>query len=100
LPRSPLLELALVLVRLDHSASVIVNANHGVMWTAAKFRVAGFKPLFEKINVRLIAYSGLLHGLVEIVRSRECFCLIDIFHREKQQHFIWILGVAEKVLLL
>ena len=27
----PFLELALVLVRLDHVASVIVNANHGVM---------------------------------------------------------------------
>jgi hypothetical protein len=28
---SPLLELALVLVRLDHVARFIVNANHGVM---------------------------------------------------------------------
>jgi hypothetical protein len=28
---SPLFELALVLVRLDHVASGIVNANHGVM---------------------------------------------------------------------
>jgi hypothetical protein len=29
--RSPLLELALVLVRFDHVASFIVNANHSVM---------------------------------------------------------------------
>ena len=28
---SPLFELALVLVRLDHVASGIVNANHGIM---------------------------------------------------------------------
>ena len=27
----PFFELALVLVRLDHIASVIVNANHGIM---------------------------------------------------------------------
>jgi hypothetical protein len=30
-PRLPLLELALVLVRFDHVASVIVNAAHGIM---------------------------------------------------------------------
>jgi hypothetical protein len=29
--RSPLCEIALVLVRLDHVASIIVNANHGMM---------------------------------------------------------------------
>jgi len=28
---SPLFEIALVLVRLDHTASVIVNADHGIM---------------------------------------------------------------------
>ena len=61
---------------------------------------AGFKPLFEKINVRLIAYSGLFHGLAEIIGRGECFCLIDIFHREKQQHFVWVAGVAEKMFLL
>jgi hypothetical protein len=26
-----------VLVRLDHVASFIVNANHGIMWAAEKF---------------------------------------------------------------
>jgi hypothetical protein len=31
LQRSPLFEIALVLVRLDHVASVIVNADHGIM---------------------------------------------------------------------
>jgi hypothetical protein len=30
-PRSKLFEIAFVLVRLDHVASVIVNANHGIM---------------------------------------------------------------------
>jgi hypothetical protein len=36
---SPLFELACVLVRLDHVARFIVNANHGIMRAAAKFRV-------------------------------------------------------------
>jgi hypothetical protein len=31
-----LFEIAPVLVRLDHVAGVSVNANHGVVWTAAK----------------------------------------------------------------
>ena len=31
---SPLLELALVLVRLDHVASIIVNANHSIVRAA------------------------------------------------------------------
>src|SRR5215469_9275845 len=35
-----LFEVALVLVRLDHVASFIVNANHSVMGTAAVHRVA------------------------------------------------------------
>jgi len=30
-PRSPLFEIALVLVRFDHVASVIVNANHSIV---------------------------------------------------------------------
>ena len=33
---SRLFEIALVLVRLDHVASGIVNANHGIMWDAEK----------------------------------------------------------------
>ena len=37
----------------------------------------GLKPLFEKINVWLIAYSSLLHRLAQIVRSSECFRLIE-----------------------
>jgi hypothetical protein len=57
------------------------------------------KPLFEKINVRLIADSGFLHSLAQIGRSSERFRLIDIFRREKQQHFIWVVGVAEKMFL-
>jgi hypothetical protein len=32
----PLFEIALVLVRFDHISSVIVNANHSVMWAAEK----------------------------------------------------------------
>jgi hypothetical protein len=36
---SPLFELALVLVRFDHVASRIVNANHGIMRTAEKLGV-------------------------------------------------------------
>ena len=44
------------------------------------FASPGLKPLFEKINVRLVAYSGLLHSLAQIVRSSERFRLIDIFH--------------------
>jgi hypothetical protein len=34
---SPLFEIALVLVRFNHAARWIVNANHGVMRTAAAF---------------------------------------------------------------
>jgi len=30
-PRSPLFEIARVLVRLDHVASFIVNTNHGIV---------------------------------------------------------------------
>ncbi len=37
---SPLFEIARVLVRLDHVASFIVNANHGIMRTAVEFRVS------------------------------------------------------------
>jgi hypothetical protein len=37
---SPFFEIARLLVRLDHVASLIVNANHGVMCTAAVHRVA------------------------------------------------------------
>jgi hypothetical protein len=36
---SPLFELARVLVRLDHIASVIVNANHSIMRTGSKLGV-------------------------------------------------------------
>jgi hypothetical protein len=35
------LKIALVLVRLDHVASVIANANHGIMRAAVKLRAAG-----------------------------------------------------------
>jgi hypothetical protein len=38
---SPLLEIARLLVRFDHVASVIVNANHGIMGTAEKLGVSG-----------------------------------------------------------
>src|SRR5439155_2439971 len=64
------------------------------------FAYPGRTPLSEKINVRLVAYSGLFHGLAQIVRGSECFRLIHIFHREKQQYFIWVIGVAEKMFLL
>jgi hypothetical protein len=37
----PLFEIASVLVRLDHVARRIVNANHGIMLAAAMLRVAG-----------------------------------------------------------
>ena len=37
---SPLLEIALVFVRLDHVASSIVNANHGIVRSAVMRRVA------------------------------------------------------------
>jgi hypothetical protein len=46
---------------------------------SAKF-APGFKPLFEKINVWLVAYAGLLHRLAQIVGSSECLRLIEIFH--------------------
>ena len=57
------------------------------------------KPLFEKINVRLVAYSGLLHGLAHIVRRGECFRLLKIFRRKEQDHFIRVVDVAEKMFL-
>src|SRR5947208_16917423 len=37
---SPLFEFARVLVRLDHLARYIVNANHSIMGATAKLRVA------------------------------------------------------------
>jgi hypothetical protein len=37
---SPLFEIAFVLLRFDHVASVMVNANHGMMGTAEKLGVA------------------------------------------------------------
>jgi hypothetical protein len=37
---SPLFEIASVLVRLDHVASVIINANHGIVGAAEKLGVA------------------------------------------------------------
>ena len=37
--RSPLFELARVLVRLDHVANVIVNVDHGIMRAAVVHRV-------------------------------------------------------------
>ena len=52
--RSPLLEIALVLVRLDHIASVVVNANHkrrvngcGASHSRLRFSVA-FGPAYHK----------------------------------------------------
>jgi hypothetical protein len=36
---SPLFEIARFLVRFNHVASLIVNANHGVMRSTAKLRV-------------------------------------------------------------
>jgi len=36
---SPIFEIARVLVRLNHVASIIVNANHSMMSAAAKFCV-------------------------------------------------------------
>jgi len=41
LSRSPLFEIALVLVRFDHVVSVIVNANHRVPCTTAENRLTG-----------------------------------------------------------
>ena len=40
---SPLFELARVLVRLDHVASFIVNANHSIMRAAEKLCVSGLE---------------------------------------------------------
>jgi len=36
----PLFEIALVLLRFDHAASRIINANHSIMRAAAVHRVA------------------------------------------------------------
>jgi hypothetical protein len=38
-PEKRLLEIARVLVRLDHVASLSINANHSVMWPTAELRV-------------------------------------------------------------
>src|SRR5215470_16238892 len=40
--RSPLFEFPLVLVRLDHAASFIVNADHSIMCAAVVFRIFDF----------------------------------------------------------
>jgi hypothetical protein len=40
LPRSPLFEIAPMLVRFDHGAGFVINANHSIMWTAVVHRVS------------------------------------------------------------
>jgi len=53
---SPFFEIAIVLVRLDHVASVIVNANHGIMgasgcsWRKRHFTAAGLRRLGWRFN--------------------------------------------------
>jgi hypothetical protein len=41
----PLFEIALVFVRFDHVASLIVNANHSIMWAAAKLSTTKIRKL-------------------------------------------------------
>jgi hypothetical protein len=54
---SPLFEIALVLMRFDHGASVIVNANHGIeASSAAASRLAVFSfPAVISRNSRKFA---------------------------------------------
>jgi hypothetical protein len=41
----PLFEIALVLVRLDHVSSFIVNANHNIVWAGAKLVRDSFRQI-------------------------------------------------------
>jgi hypothetical protein len=54
---SPLFELACVLVRLDHVARFIVNANPRIMWTAAMQR--GLRDGRTWIILALMAIASL-----------------------------------------
>jgi hypothetical protein len=65
-------ELASIFVRFDHFASVIVNANHGVMWAVVELRVADciadrllspateWQHVADQIKAALIARSRIL----------------------------------------
>jgi hypothetical protein len=71
-----LFELARVLVRFDHVASFIVNANHSAMWAAVKLclvdYVANQKAIKGSVNMSrtrtLSNWSGNC-GLAELVLS-------------------------------
>jgi len=48
------------------------------LFQATKFYV--YSRLFEKIDVRFVAHSRLLHRLAQVIRSGERFRLVMIFH--------------------
>jgi hypothetical protein len=50
-----LFEIALVLVRLDHVACRIVNADHSAMCAAAVFGVADLRIITKSVRVKVIA---------------------------------------------
>jgi hypothetical protein len=45
--RSPLLEIALVFMRVDHVASFVVNANHGIMHS--EYQISGHVANIAKV---------------------------------------------------
>src|SRR5262249_5305153 len=86
-----LLELALVLVRLDHVASVIVNANHGITWMTRDFRAS---PLLNAKR-ELAALCGvsrptldrmIRHNLNTTPGRTET----GLYNVERWKHFVWV----------
>jgi hypothetical protein len=54
LTRSRLFEIALVLVRFDHIASIIINANHSIVCAAEMFR-------YRRVFARSVAHHAPKH---------------------------------------
>jgi hypothetical protein len=53
----------------------------------------------QKINVRLIANTRLLHPLAQIIRPGELLRLVGILGGKKQNHFIRIVDTPQKMFL-
>ena len=67
-PASPFLELAHVLVRLNHVGSFIVKANHSIMSTAKKLAVADFRG--STLEESQIETATCVRSVVSPVRRR------------------------------
>jgi hypothetical protein len=107
--RLRLFELAVVLVRLDHIASFIVNANHSAMCAAALLRVPdgvadGIRPIVPKATEREcianeIDTAFIFAGpdFVKVSRNRRWISAL-FFHLEQESDSSAILGDGAAIL--